>query len=64
MERYLDIDDERVVTLCWQRGVGTGSEVPVEMDFAQVFTVKGGAITRIDVYSERAEALEAVGLSE
>jgi hypothetical protein len=46
-EEYLDIDNERVLVLCWQRGFGSGSQVPVEMDFAQLVTLKGGLIRRM-----------------
>src|SRR5829696_3221640 len=32
VDEYLDIDDHRVLVLCWQRGLGARSHVPVEMD--------------------------------
>ena len=38
--------------------------MPVEMSFAQVWTFRDGKQARTEVYSERAEALEAAGLSE
>jgi hypothetical protein len=34
------------------------------MELAQVLTVKGGKIRRLEEYSERADGLEAAGLSE
>ena len=64
VEEYLDAEGDRVLVLCWQRGFGPGSHVPVQMDFAQLCTLQDGLIRRMDAYSDRAEALEAVGLSE
>jgi ketosteroid isomerase-like protein len=63
-EAYLEVDDDRVLVLCWQRGFGSDSQVPVEMDWAQVFTLKRGLICRIENYSDRRDALEAAGLRE
>ena len=63
-EEYVDGDGDRVVALCWQRGFGAGSQVPVEMDLATVFTLEGGVVCRIEAYSDRQEALKAVGLRE
>jgi ketosteroid isomerase-like protein len=39
------------------------SQVAVDMTFAQVFTVRGGKQTRMEMYADQAEALEATGLS-
>jgi ketosteroid isomerase-like protein len=63
VDRYVDLG-ERVLSICWQRGRGTGSGTPVLMEFAQVITVRDGLIVRNENYSDREEALEAVGLSE
>ena len=63
-EQYVDGLDNRVVVLCWQRGFGAGSQVPVKMDLATTFTLERGRICRIEAYSDRQEALEAVGQSE
>ena len=59
-----DAPGERVVLLCWVRGKGKGSGVPVEHLFGQVWTVSGGKTVRIDSYPETEAALEAAGLSE
>jgi ketosteroid isomerase-like protein len=56
------VGDDRVLVICWQRGYGVGSHVPVQMDWAQVCTVKGGRVCRLDAYSDRREAFAAVGL--
>ena len=54
---------DRVLVTCWQQGYGPGSEVPVRMDWAQICSLRGGLVYRMEAYSDRREALEAVGLS-
>jgi ketosteroid isomerase-like protein len=63
LEDVIEVED-RVVTLCWQRGVGRESRVPVEVGWAQVVAFRDGKIAIIDNYTDRPEALEAAGLSE
>ncbi len=53
---------DRVLALCWQRGVGRDSGVPVDQEWAQVLTVRDGKVVRVDNYSVLAEAFEAVGI--
>jgi ketosteroid isomerase-like protein len=53
---------ERVVALVHQRGRSKTAGMPVEMSFAQVWTVREGMQTRMDMYSDRDEALKAAGL--
>ena len=50
----------------WVRfsGHGEGSGAPVEMELAHVLTMRGGKVARTMEYFDRAEALEAAGLSE
>jgi ketosteroid isomerase-like protein len=55
---------DRVVAFVRQRGTSKAAGMPVEMSFAQVFTVRDGKQTRMDMYSDRDEALAATGLSE
>ncbi len=64
VEEYVDVDDDRVLVLCWQRGFGVDSNVPVRMDWAQICMLKRGIVYRIEAYSDRRDALEAVGLRE
>jgi ketosteroid isomerase-like protein len=45
-------------------GHGAESRIPIEMELFHVVTVRDGRTARIVEYSERIEALEAVGLSE
>jgi ketosteroid isomerase-like protein len=55
---------EQVVALVRQRGRSKGAGMPVEMYFAQVFTLRDGMQIRMDMYSDVEEALKAVGLGE
>ena len=50
----------------WVRfsGHGEGSGAPVEMELAHVLTMRDGKVARTVEYFDRAEALEATGLSE
>jgi ketosteroid isomerase-like protein len=64
METVLDAEDDRVLGLVRERGRGHGSSAELELQVAHLYTLSNGLITRLDLYSDRAEALEAVGLSE
>lgn len=64
----LDVDElhdagEKVVVLLRQRGRSKATGMPVDMSLAQVWTIRDGKQTRMDMYSDRAEALKDVGLS-
>jgi ketosteroid isomerase-like protein len=61
VEALLDAGD-MVVALVHQRGRSKAAGMPVEMSFAQVWTVRDGLQTRMDMYSDREEALKAAGL--
>jgi len=54
--------DGRVLSLILQRGKGHSSGLEMEMETAQVATVRNGKVTRLDNYEDRAEAFEAAGL--
>ena len=56
--------DGRVLSLILQRGKGRSSGLAMEMEMAQVATLRNGKVTRLDNYEDRAEALEAAGLRE
>jgi ketosteroid isomerase-like protein len=62
-ERYIDAGDAVVV---FGRTIGRARRSGLAMDrgFAFVWTVEGGRLVRLQVYSDRSEALEAVGLRE
>ena len=63
VEAFHDAGD-RVVALVRQRGRSKTAGMPVEMHFAQVWTLRDGKQTRMEMYSDPAEALVAVGLAE
>jgi ketosteroid isomerase-like protein len=47
-----------------QRGVGTTSGVETELRYFQLWSFRGGKVIRMESTRDRAEALEAAGLSE
>jgi ketosteroid isomerase-like protein len=61
IEEMRDLGSE-VLILSVQHGRGKGSGVEVEARYALLYEVQGGKITRLDMYKEPAEALEAAGL--
>jgi ketosteroid isomerase-like protein len=62
-EELIDAGDE--VVLFWRHGgVGKASGIPVENEGGTVFRLTDGQISHARVYADRAEALEAAGLSE
>jgi ketosteroid isomerase-like protein len=62
-ERIIPVGDE-VVVLARQRGRMAGTKHEVEAMVAGVYLVRDGRLARAAFYSDRAEALEAVGLRE
>jgi ketosteroid isomerase-like protein len=64
LETLLDAGDDRVFAIIRQRFRGRGSGAGVEMHWAQIYTLRDGVIFRIQNFSDRAEALEAVGMKE
>jgi ketosteroid isomerase-like protein len=54
----------RVLVLSVQHGRGKGSGLEVEARYAFLYDVHGGKITRMAIYGELGDALEAAGLSE
>ena len=60
---YFDAGD-RVVVFFHEVAKGRQSGAVVETNTGVIFTVKGGSVARVDPYMDRAEALEAAGLSE
>jgi ketosteroid isomerase-like protein len=55
---------DRVFVWTHMFGHGADSGIAMDMELAQVVTLEGGRIRRVEEYFERSEALEAVGLSE
>jgi ketosteroid isomerase-like protein len=64
-ERFIDAGDDRVLVLSREGGRGKGSGAEVETHLtAHLWTLKEGKAIRMQSIWDRAEALEAVGLSE
>ena len=59
IKQYVESGD-RVLSLSWQRGAGAGSHVPVELDLAQIATVRGGLIVRFEVWSDCGAAMQSL----
>jgi ketosteroid isomerase-like protein len=55
---------EQVVAIVSQRARSKTTGLPVDMTFAQVFTLSDGKQVRMQMYAEPSQALEAAGLSE
>jgi SnoaL-like domain len=62
-EEMLDFGGQILVTT-QQRGHGSGSGVSVSEPVFQLFTLRRGLVVRQEDFIDRADALEAVGLSE
>ena len=62
-EEFVDRGDSVVVTVRL-RGRGRGSGVEVDALFYDVYTLRDGKIVRMDQFTERSQAFEAVGLAE
>jgi ketosteroid isomerase-like protein len=62
-EELIGVDDKVVVLVRWVgRGKASGAEGEISM--AMVWTVREQAITRVEFFLDRAQALAAVGLRE
>jgi uncharacterized protein len=63
-QEFIDSKGDQVVVWVHVTGTGHASGIPLDMEQAQVMTVRTGRITRTDEYFDRSEALAAAGLSE
>jgi hypothetical protein len=63
-ERFIEVDDERVLVFVRAVGIGKLSGVTGEARVAHEFTVRDDLLVRFKVYGDRDEALEAAGLRE
>jgi len=61
-EEFLTASGDRIVTLVIMRFRPYGTTAFVENRIAHVWTFRDGAVTRMHVFPERENALEAVGL--
>jgi len=64
-ERFIDPGGDRVLVFSREgrRGKGSGAEIWTHLT-AHLWTLKDGKAVRMQSYWERADALEAAGLSE
>jgi steroid delta-isomerase-like uncharacterized protein len=62
--RTTELSDNRVFTESVLTAHGKGSGVPAEVRYWTLYWIKNGKIARRQVFWNRAEALEAAGLSE
>ena len=63
VEELIDAGD-RVLAVIREREVGRASGVPVEASHLAVWTLADGKVTRMQIFDDRAKALEAAGLRE
>jgi len=63
-ERFIDVDDERVLVFARVSATGQMSGAPVEIRVAHEFTIRDDRLVRFKVHGDRSKALEAVGLRE
>jgi hypothetical protein len=64
VDRFIDAGGDSVVVLTHERGRNKASGMELDARHAELYTVRDGHIVRWQGFSDRAEALEAVGLSE
>ena len=64
LDEVRDGEGERVFAAIHEWGVGTGTGVHVDQRRYFALTLRGGRAVRVQMVTERAEALKAVGLEE
>jgi ketosteroid isomerase-like protein len=64
VEKLTELGDDRIIAEVFVTGRGKGSGAPVEQRVWNVFSFAEGKITRRQVFWNKADALEAAGLSE
>jgi ketosteroid isomerase-like protein len=55
---------DKIVAVVHQHGRAKATGIPVDMVFAQVWSLRDGKEVRMEGYADAAEALKAVGLAE
>ena len=63
-DQFWDAGERVVVALHEQARSGRGSGTTLDDHFAHVWTLQGGLVSKIQVFDDQANALDAVGLSE
>jgi ketosteroid isomerase-like protein len=62
VEAVHDAGDEQVLVILHQHARSRSTGLPVDMTLAQVYTIRDGRQTRMQMYSDPAEARTAAGL--
>jgi ketosteroid isomerase-like protein len=62
IDEVLAAPDGRVVSLFRHRGKGQSSGAPMDLEMANIVTIRNGRIVRFDNYDSQAEALDAAGV--
>jgi ketosteroid isomerase-like protein len=62
-EELIEAGDSVVVAV-HHRGVGRESGIPIEMRYFEVWSFRGPTVIRFELFPDRTEAFQAVGLSE
>jgi ketosteroid isomerase-like protein len=63
-EQFLETPDGRILVFIRARARGRGSGVEIDDRIAWLWTFRGDKAVRLDVYEEREEALEDVGMKK
>ena len=63
-QEFRDLGAGTILASMRLSGRGTGSGLPIEINYVQLWTLRDGLGVRIDSYGTVTEALEAAGLSE
>jgi hypothetical protein len=61
---FIDVDENRVLVLLDVRARSKTHQVEMPIDAANLLTLRDGRVARLELFFERAQALEAAGLSE
>jgi ketosteroid isomerase-like protein len=64
VEDVINAGEDRVLLTAHHRGRGRGSGIEVDTRLYSIYTLRDGKVLRTDEYADRAEVLEAAGLSE
>jgi ketosteroid isomerase-like protein len=64
IQETIEVDPETVICVTRVRARGKGSGVLIDAHGAGVWSVRNGKVTRAKLFQSKADALEAVGLSE
>ena len=60
VDELIDHGDQ-VIAMSRQRGRGVSSGAAAELELAQICTLRGGVVVRVETYLDRKQALEAAG---